>query len=127
MPDTDSVILRRLRSLKQRRERSARASLSALAQRETELQENIVRLLEQRRQLWSQWRDCGQVSHIVDHGALRQLKVELAHYHQQDHAMTEQLEVLHSEQARVHREQAQGQIQLRKLLVEQEKFNWLLE
>lgn len=127
MPDTDSLILRRLLSLKQRRERSLRAALSYLARQDTELQGSIARLLEQRRQLWSQWRDCGRVSRVVDHGALRHLKIELAQYHQQDHAMTERLDALHNEQDRVRREQAGGQIQLRKLLVEQEKFNWLLE
>ena len=127
MPDTDSLILRRLLSLKKRRERNLRAALSALARRDIELQDNIVRLLEQRRQLWRQWRNSGGVSKVVDHGALRHLKIELAEYHQQDHAMAEQLEALHNEQHRIRHEQAEGQIQLRKLLVEQEKFNWLLE
>lgn len=127
MADTDSVILRRLQSIKQRRERSLRAALSALARRDIELQDNIVRLLEQLRQLRRQWRDCGEVSQVVDHGALRHLKIELAEYHQQDHAIADQVEALHNEQDRVRREQGEGQIQLRKLLVEQEKFNWLLE
>lgn len=127
MPDTDSLILRRLLSLKQRRERSLRAALSALARRDIELQDNIVRLLEQHHQLWRQWRDCGGVSQVVDHGALRNLKIELAEYHQQDYAMAEQLEALRNEQDRVRREQTESQIQLRKLLVKHEKFNWLLE
>lgn len=121
------MTFRRLLSLKQRREQSLRAALSALARQDTDLQDSIARLLEQRRQLWSQWRDCGRVSQVLDHGALRDLKIELAQYHQQDHAMTERLEALRAEQDRVRSEQAEGQIQLRKLLVKQEKLNWLLE
>ncbi|MGY4818385.1 hypothetical protein ACVNP3_20850 [Pseudomonas chlororaphis subsp. piscium] len=127
MPDTDSLTLRRLLSLKQRREQSLRAALSALARQENQLQDSIAGLLQQRRQLQHQWRECCEVSQVLDHRALRDLKIELAQYHQQDHAMTERLEALHAEQQRIRGEQAQGQIQLRKLLVEQEKLNWLLE
>lgn len=127
MPNADCLTLRRLLSLKQRREQSQRAVLSALARQETELQDSTTQLLEQRRQLWDQWRNCCTASQVLNHRALRELKTELAQYHQQDHAMTERLEALHAELNQIRRKQAEGQIQLRELLAQQEKLNWLLE
>lgn len=127
MPNTDRLTLSRLRSLKQQREQRQRAALSILAQQQIELQDRIAQLTEQRYQLWNQWRECSATSQVLDHLTLQALKIELAQYHHQTHLITDQLETLHTEQHRVHREQSEGQQQLRQLLVAQEKLNWLLE
>ncbi|MGF6401579.1 hypothetical protein ABH905_005245 [Pseudomonas frederiksbergensis] len=127
MPNIERLTLRRLLSLKQQREKRQRAALSALAHQQIELQDSIARVTEQRCQLWNHWRERSATSQVLDHIALQKLKIELAHFHHQDHLMADRLETLDTEQHRIHREQAEGQLQLHKLLVEQEKLNWLLE
>ncbi|CAI8756351.1 hypothetical protein [Pseudomonas zeae] len=127
MHNSESLTLGRLLGLKRRREQSQRAALAMLAQQESELQANTSRLLDQRRHLWSQWRERSSVSEVLDSGALRDLKIDLADYNQHDHALAERIDMLQSECSRVRLEQAERQALLHKLLIEQEKLNLLLE
>jgi hypothetical protein len=116
-----------LLGLKRQREQSQRAALAILAQQESELQASTCRLLDQRRHLWSQWRERSNVSAVLDTGALRELKIDLADYNHHDHVLAERIGTLQSECSRVRLEQAERQALLHKLLIEQEKLNLLLE
>lgn len=127
MHSTESVTLGRLLGLKRRREQSQRAALAMLAQQESELQASTNRLLDQRRDLWSQWRERSSVSEVLDPGALRDLKIDLADYNLHDHSLAERIDTLQSECSRLRLEQAERQALLHKLLIEQEKLNMLLE
>ncbi len=127
MSNTESLTLNRLLTLKQRREQSQRAALATLAQQEIELQDSTTRLLNQRRHLWDQWRGRSASSQVLDHNTLRNLKIELANYNQQDHTLADRLDTLQNEWSRVRIEQAERQALLRKLMVEQEKLKILLE
>ncbi|MBB6155208.1 hypothetical protein HDC30_002431 [Pseudomonas sp. JAI115] len=127
MYSTQSVTLEKLLGLKRRREQSQRAALAILAQQESELQASTSRLLDQRRLLWSQWRERSSVSEVLDPGTLRELKIDLADYNQHDHVLAERIDQLQSECSRVRLEQAEHQALLHKLLLEQEKLNLLLE
>lgn len=127
MHSTESLTLGRLLGLKRRREQSQRAALAMLAQRESELQADTGRLLDQRRQLWSQWRERSRVCEVLKPGALRALKIDLADYNQHDHALAERIDTLQSECSRLRLEQAERQALLHTLLIEQEKLNKLLE
>lgn len=127
MSNTEGLTLNRLLSLKRRREQSQRAALATLALREIELQDSTTQILDLRRDLWEQWRNRSDASQVLDYKALQELKVELAHYNQQDHSFTDQLDTLQTEWSRLRIEQAERQTLLRKLLVEQEKLKMLLE
>jgi hypothetical protein len=116
-----------LLGVKRRREQSQRAALAILAQQESELQVSTSRLLDERRHLWSQWRERNHVCEVLDSGALRELKIDLADYNQHDHALAERIDMLQSECCRVRLEQAERQALLHKLQIEQEKLNMLLE
>lgn len=127
MHSTQSLTLGRLLGLKRRREQSQRTALAMLAQQESELQASTSRLLDQRRHLWSQWRERSSVSDVLDSSALREMKIDLADYNQHDHALAERIDMLQNECSRVRLEQAERQALLHKLLIEQEKLNLLLE
>ncbi|AOJ71459.1 MULTISPECIES: hypothetical protein [Burkholderia] len=114
-------------TIKKRRERSIRSTLAMLEQQEATLLASKASLLEARRALWVEWRECADEDAVHDYASLQALKRELAGFHQRDQTLADRIEAVDA-QWQALRLERDGQLdQLRRALVDQEKLNALLE
>jgi hypothetical protein len=126
MENGGSIILARLLDIKVRRERSLRAALAALAQHEIQLLEKKTKLIEERHQVWEEWREYSNFTQTLDRNALHKLKQELANYCGRDQHLVEQLAVWQNEWNQLQIDKAEQQTLLQKVRVEQTKLEMLI-
>ncbi len=127
MEDGARLVLRRLVSLKARREQSIRTALHALSRREatalTELDEIDVALADLRKR----WRARCGVADVLDQDALRDLKIELGDYYLAERGFLDRIEALNRMLEEVRTERDRQSCLLQKAVIAQDKFMTLLE
>jgi hypothetical protein len=121
------VTLKILPTVKARRERRIREALATLSRREATLSEEQATLLDERQQIRDVWRRCGSNGQVRNRASLQDLKIELAACFQRDLTVTAQIDTLQRSREELAIEKANQESLLRKVLVEQEKLNTLME
>ncbi|KVX77011.1 hypothetical protein [Burkholderia ubonensis] len=114
-------------ALKARRERTIRAALALIDQRESALLADKATMLDERRALWSTWRARTAVSETLDYASLQTLKRELATYHHRDQTLVDRIELVDTQCTELQLERDQQRALLRKAQIDQEKLKTLLE
>ncbi|SUX35801.1 MULTISPECIES: hypothetical protein [Chromobacterium] len=121
------LTLATLLSLKQRRERGIRAAIAKLEQREADLNGHKQQLLQERQQLWRQWRNCGAAEQVLDQQEWQSFKSQLADYYHLDQCLLEQVAATDKQCADLQIAKAEQRQLLRQALLDQEKFKLLME
>jgi hypothetical protein len=121
------LTLATLLSIKTRRERGVRSAMARLEQQRVQLEQHKAALLQARRQLWHQWRQCGSNEQVLGPVEWRSYRLQLANYYQQDHDLLAQVEATGDEFMRLQVAIEEQQDLLRQILLEQEKLKILLE
>ncbi|AUH50642.1 hypothetical protein CXB49_07410 [Chromobacterium sp. ATCC 53434] len=116
-----------LLSLKQRRERGIRAAIAKLEQHEADLHRHKQQLLQERQQLWRQWRNCGAAEQVLDQVEWQSFKSQLADYYHLDQCLLEQVATTDRQRADLQRSKAEQRQRLRQALLDQEKLKLLME
>jgi vacuolar-type H+-ATPase subunit I/STV1 len=116
-----------LLSLKERRERRVCSAITQLERKQSQLDKLGDELMQQRKTLWQQWRDCGGDEQLMTSTQWRQFRARLAKYYQQDQSLLEQIELGKRQRADLQQEKERQQQKLRQIQLEQEKLKIMME
>ncbi|RXV65962.1 hypothetical protein D1006_34770 [Burkholderia stabilis] len=114
-------------ALKVRRERTIRAALALLEQREAALLADKTALLDEQQALWNAWRTRIACDGVHDHISLRMLKHQLANYHHRNQTLIDCLVRVDAQCTELLLERDQQRALLRQALIDHEKLKTLLE
>jgi len=126
MPDTQ-LTLKSLLSLKVRRERGIRSAIARLEKQHQEIETRKATLLQNRRMLWNEWRQCSSSEQTLGPLEMRAYRAQLGKYYQQDHDLLAEVENADNELSQLQVEQDKQQHLLRQILLQQEKLKILME
>jgi hypothetical protein len=114
-------------SLKERRERTIRAALSALARAENALLNERERLASERAALCDEWRNRCEIGDVLHQNALQDLKVELSDYYLAERSLVDRLDASSVKLDELRNERHRQEQALRQVVAGQEKFKMLME
>lgn len=126
MPDSQLALLSLL-SLKQRREMRVRREITRLDKQWAALEQQKERLLQQRRELWDEWRDCSNNEQILSPQQLKLLRSQLADYYQQEHELLAEVAAIDHQFNGLQTDKSEQQQRLRQLLLAQDKLKLMME
>lgn len=114
-------------SLKERRERTIRAALSALAREESALLNERKRLAGERAALCDEWRSHCEIGDVLRQDSLQDLKVELSDYYLAERRLVDRLDASSVKLDELRKERHRQEQALRQAVAGQEKFKMLME
>jgi hypothetical protein len=114
-------------SLKERRERTIRSALSALAHEERALLTERKRLASERAALCDEWRSRCEIQAVLHQNALQDLKVELGDYYLAERRLADRIDESDVKLGELRKERHRQEQALRQAVAGQEKFKMLME